>query len=161
MKNFPRKPKLNMLSGTYVLPDIIRDTCQVPRGVLVSPAREWANESIIVLDLLKISTGFYKNGKEFYKALIEALKTISQLQDTCKSVLYMTKYAAELLVYYKNPFLRTLVIESYKDQKAIVKKGNAESRAQLEGEHTGAVLSKLGAKHLRRKVVQNPRKSRR
>lgn len=80
MATFVRKPSLNNLNGTFVVPNEIREQLNIEEGLLVAEVQNWCNLEIMIKDYFRCHDSYTSNGEYLFNKIVQSLKSLSELQ---------------------------------------------------------------------------------
>jgi hypothetical protein len=139
-----KKPTLSSVKGDYFMPENTRIKYGLDK-ILKVEARSWTNVERLVDSYFANTATWDQNGEELLKDLINGLRNFSRSSKEKKSI---REYASRIVNYLQgkamqNKFLRYYIL---KEKEATLLR--QQVLARLEGDTTGAILSRLGAKRL-------------
>jgi hypothetical protein len=144
------KPTLCTVKGDYIIPDDIRSKYDLD-DILNVEARSWTSVEKLIESYFSNALTWDKTGKKMYSRLITGLNNFSRSSEEKKAVHI---YSGKIASYLKEEHMKSKFLACYtlNEKHATLKR--EQLLARLEGDTSGVVLSRLGAKRFVEQEIQ-------
>jgi hypothetical protein len=139
----PRKPALASLNGKYRLSSDIRKQLNINK-VLNIEVKHWCNLVMIIEDYFKNTKQWDENPQHLYNVILDALSKINKCQNCAFN---LQTFANSTIQYLQNNLVKLDFFKIYRNQERKKRLEKAVEEALIEGNISGVVLSKNGARN--------------
>jgi hypothetical protein len=140
----PKKPFLDGLPGSYTIDGDLREQLELP-NILNIEVKLWSNYESVIDDYFENATYWEEGAKTLYSLLLLSLLKIVSCETASTP---LRNYAKKTRNRYLHNTVKTHFEATYQTQEKQARLRREVAHAIVEGDITGAKLSKDGAKKL-------------